>query len=438
MGGGGATSQEPVGFPAFFQQQMMGLNMFDVDTGSWLPANDQEVYSGGLLAELSVTTGAFQADPPTNVFAEAVNAPKDPSTRILKVEQSALDFETESDRLDAEVDWSSAFDKAVEKDSSFTPLDPNLDIHTATTGILAKALTRVGEMNTSLLSNADTSTDTQIDTIITKSSSISTTIMDNAIVEALSVLQQQPTRQAVEAFEDRARRRLSRKFSRFRGQMALVNAVNTSGFILGNASLENELDRSVVDYDAQVSLTLYNQVVNVYAEVHRLMSGVYQSLLQYLDGRQVESYKQIFISELRSLWQAKMVNEDAKFTHYRQAVQTMTSALMQGVTLKGHSAQVEIEGEKLAIIAEKEYQEDLLNVAHMRVDFRLDRAQKGANIVASGFGGTMTSSAPLSKSQSALGGAFAGAAIGTQIAPGIGTAIGVGIGGLAGLLSGGN
>jgi len=439
MGGGGAVTSSPTGYTLFAHQAMMGFNYFNPETGLLVPyAEDQVVHDGLWLDDL--------VRPPANPFADSVNAPKNPNTRLTVANQKAADFQTEAGRLDANLDWKSAFEQAADKDGAFAAADPNTNIHLATEGILAQSLTRVKEMAIAVFDESDLQAADKIQAAVDKSATLTATILDAGVAKALNVLSSQPTRQVVEAFEDRARRRFSRKASRFKGQMALVNAVNQSGFIIGLANLENEMDRSVVDYDAQISLTLYNQVVALYAEVHNSMTSLYSNLLNFITASQVDAYKTIFTNQLRSLWQSKIQSDDARWSNYRNATAVITSSLLQGVVIKGRSAAIEIEAEKLAIVAEKEFQEDTADFADKKADWILNRTQKGANVIAAGFGGTMTSQGGLSKNQSAISGAFSGASLGLSASAMEGAAFGgpaglIGgavLGGIAGLITGGN
>jgi hypothetical protein len=163
--------------------------------------------------------------------------------------------------------------------------------------------------------------------------------------------------------------------SRFEGGMRDINAVISSAFVIGRAILTDGRDKDVAKYDADLRYKVFGD----------------------------DAIKLI-------------------------ALKLQYKKLMSDMTL---------ESRRIKIVAKKEQLDSQLVIDEKDALWDLEIYKYGANFLASIAGAAVAQGAPIpgaSMTQSAIGGALAGAGIGTMIAPGVGTVIGGVVGAAAGLL----
>lgn len=196
--------------------------------------------------------------------------------------------------------------------------------------------------------------------------------LSNAMIAATNAADNSANALATKAFEDNQKRTRARSIRAFSGQMAGINAVNSSAYMFGIALIESAALQSVENFRAELTL------------------GQQQQLVQ--------SYIQLRSEKMRLL-------------------QTAVTTLL--------------EIKRIRIVAEGEYvgNESDLSYRHANWDWEV----VGNTVAAMGGlgGGTRLPKGP-SKAMSAIGGAAKGAAAGGSIGGPVGAGIGAVVGGAAG------
>ena len=171
----------------------------------------------------------------------------------------------------------------------------------------------------------------------------------------------------------------------FQTGMRDLNAVYSSAFVMGEATIYGMRDRDVAKYTSELKLKLNIQRIEM----------------------------------------------------IKSSVEIMLNTLMKRVEFEQAVAHYTVEASRIGIVAFKEQTDQDILLDDMDARWDLDVYQYGANMLAGIGGGTRSagSQTGMSKTQSALSGAAAGASMGTAISPGYGTAIGAVVGGIAGYLS---
>ena len=194
----------------------------------------------------------------------------------------------------------------------------------------------------------------------------------------------------LKAYRDEVRDNLDAvTLPRFRGGMRDINAVTSSAFAVGEAYIEASSERDVAKFLADLRIRLKTSRDE---KVLKAATDMLQHAVNKAD----------FTKAL---------------THYT------------------------IEGNRIAIVANKEQTDTDLAIAEMDAKWDLDISMYIGNILASISGASAVKEgiAGPSSFRSALGGALSGAASGAMVGsmvPGIGTAAGAGIGALLGLVGG--
>ena len=177
---------------------------------------------------------------------------------------------------------------------------------------------------------------------------------------------------------DLGARMLSEVLPRFEAGMRDINAVVSSAFVIGRALIEENNDRQVAKFSADLNMKSFSD-----------------------DAIQVIGLK----------------------LQYQQAV-----------------TQTIVETNRIKIVAKKEQNDMDIDINDSDAKWDLEVFQYGANLLASIGGGTaLAQKSGASKTQSVLGGAMSGAAAGAMVGsavPGIGTAVGAVVGGVLGAASG--
>jgi len=171
----------------------------------------------------------------------------------------------------------------------------------------------------------------------------------------------------------------------FQTGMRDVNAVYSSAFVMGEAHIYAMRDRDVAKYTSELKIKLNHQRIE-------------------------------FI---------------------RTSVDTLISTLMKRVEFEQSVAHYTIETNRIGIIAFKEQDEQDLNIADIDARWDMDVYQYGANLLAGIGGGSATpgGQAQMSKGQSAMSGAVAGASIGATTGNPYAVAACAVIGGIYGYMS---
>lgn len=303
----------------------------------------------------------------------------DPATDLAAVQTRYSTYETLVDALDEETDWDSMIDNAVAK-----------------------------------VDEAGVLVDVDFSTVVASARSGATTSLAAGIAAALDELDDAVIARAVQAYMNRGSVQKERAIGRFSSTMADMNAVNSSAFMFGLAIIEAQHMQDVDQYQAQIELQAYNNLVN--------------------------NWVAMFRAELEQELRMEVTNKSSRETVLREGAQMMVQMLSNRVQSTANTAALLAETKRVGIVATQEYELADADLDYKFSQWDFEVFTRAANVLGSISGAAAYVPGQPSKTASAIGGALSGAAagagIGTAIAPGIGTAVGAAVGGIAGLLSG--
>lgn len=246
------------------------------------------------------------------------------------------------------------------------------------TALLAKAVEEVDADG--VLNSVD------IDTIVSSAVTDSGTELTAAINAAVDAINDDVIQGVINTHAERAEYQRTRSLRRFNATMADVNAVQSSAFILGQAMIEAEHLREVQQMDADLTQQTYAASLDAH----------------------ITLYREQLRAELQASIQEKMTRDKLMAA----SMQTMVNMLQGRVSMQQAAAQLRAEIDRIAIVAQREYEasETDLNVGFATWD--LEVWQYGANLLSSPNGSASMIPKGKSQAQTALGGALKGAAIG--------------------------
>ena len=92
------------------------------------------------------------------------------------------------------------------------------------------------------------------------------TAMTAAISAAATAVADTPIAGMVTAYEDRIKKQYLRSISRLASSLSDINAVNSSAFVFGMASINQELINDINNYDKSLDVETYKQYVGLYMQ----------------------------------------------------------------------------------------------------------------------------------------------------------------------------
>jgi len=346
--------------------------------------------------------------------------PYDPSDAVTAMSEVLASLNTDITAMEPESSLESYLDSSFTKaNEKIDVYDPDSDLYpesNVTEGILAKAsgeATRAAsEIVTAALGELEDSTDTGIvDKAIAKAATISSAIITQAITQAEDVLNSSPIQEVSEAFEDRAKRRYYKSVNRFTGRLSMINATNSSAFIIGLVLLDRELSQEVAEFESNLSYNLYIKTVDLYSSLYQAVKDNYERLAQTLTANQLNLYQSVVNGNLQANLQSNLQSQALKQNLALNAAQSMAVMFTQQNQYKTEHSRLKLEQERIGIVANDDFYRQTMNLKVKDSLFSADLIQKGINVLAGGYGGTTTTKdLPLSEAQSALGGAVGGAA----------------------------
>lgn len=257
------------------------------------------------------------------------------------------------------------------------------------------------------------------------------TILEESISSALTVLESASIQSAVDEYEQSILGNVARAKSSFAGGMADVNAVSGSAFILGMAMIENERVANVNKFAANLALQIYQSHVSAHL----------QATLNLTAG-QLEVFSRAFTGHVRSQIGFDMQIRQARDSMLNSAVQQLSQMLYNNVELERATTGMLADIKRATISAKHEwYQEDIRLDAEEKL-WDLKIYNYGANILGgmNTGGGTFIpegASKTASSLSAGLGGAVLGAKMGAIGGP-VGAGVGALVGGIGGMLAGAN
>lgn len=316
-----------------------------------------------------------------------LDLPYDPDTDLTDINNRLDSVQTYVDGFSAVSNWNTIIEQILSKARGSIPTgdqfaDPYTNLSSRVSTIISEIITECDTIATSVVQAA---VDAINDTVITNE---------------------------VDAFESRNMSRHMRGVNRIAMGFADANAVNSSAFLFALASHESEFDREVGEYSSKLSREMYTQMVQLYAQIFLQLAEAY----------------------LRSYVQMSLDNEHVKEDFIQQGVAQLSSfahARLQGSL---EDLRLNTEFDRLKIIAKSEEDEKTREskVLHSTWNLELDKYMMQAASSPIGAGAIPHRAGRIG---SALGGAIAGAKIGSALPIPGGTLIGGGIGALAGAFS---
>lgn len=324
--------------------------------------------------------------------------------------------------------------------------------------------------------------DANLLSILTKAAQDAEANLRNALLVAENFVNEGLLSDMIQAFRNRTEITFSRQHRQFSGQMADINAINSTGFLFGSAILKAEQMREVSEFDASLSLTQFRQGVASYMEMHKnaLTAGLaieqqnaqaYNRLLEVsidlltqlairgeIVGKDlIPLYGQFFNAELamfdtefrdqvgtqsgvygdltRLSTDAARINKIAKEQRFAIGMLDVQRMITSRAEFERTAAELLTDQNRIKILATHEYDSKVNETSVESTLWNLSVARGGADILVAPGG--MASAIPktnVNPARSALGGALKGAGAGFILGGPPGAAIGAISGGIAGLI----
>ncbi len=330
--------------------------------------------------------------------------------------------------------------------------------------------------------------------ILTKAAQDAETNLSNAITIAKRFISEGNLQEVIDGFSGRREITFAQQHRQYAGQMADINAINSTGFLFGTAILRAEQMREVSEFDANLSLNQFNQGIATYIRIHadaltaglgveqqnaqahnRLLEGSIQLLSgltlrgEVLPSELVRMYGQFFVSELgmfdsnlrdatgnstrlfslfsgdqlerdsqlaRFSLEADRVNKLAKEQRYTTGLNQIQQLITNRTEFERMAASLLTEQNRMKIVATDEY-DSHINDTEVEEDlWDITVARQAADIMVAPAGMSAAIPKKPSKAASALGGALQGAGSGAMAGAAIGAAGGP-IGATGGAIIGG-
>lgn len=390
--------------------------------------------------------------------------------------------------------------------TAFTEIEPDVVafMKSASSSALAHTtLTAATTLWDSLVDTVDTKLktcgipkDANLLSILTKAHQDSVTNVKDAVKLAEKIIDDGLLTDIVTQFSGRRSIEFARQHSDFAGQMADVNAINSTGFLFGTALLKSEQMREVSEFDSQLSMESFRQTLNLYFQTHstelqvgaqveianatahnRLLEASIQ-LLTVLSRREeivpndlLALYSDFFRGEMqifdditrtgldamRRLFDrtssdqlgrdltlseltlnADRINKIVREQRYAIGLGQVVGLINNEVEFERMSTEVLTDQNRIKITGLAEHEDTISEVAIKEKYYELEVARIGADIMVAPGGMSAPIPGGRSKAQSVLGGAFKGASVGAtvgSVVPGVGNVVGGAIGaGVGGLL----
>ena len=240
--------------------------------------------------------------------------------------------------------------------------------------------------------------------------------VQEAVAAALTAIEDVVVRHTVRQFERRADTARRTAINRFAGNMSDINAVQSSAFILGMASIEAQHMQSVDEFDANLSMQIYQ--------------GAFTSAM--------ESFRQDVGVRLSNRLQQKVIHDQMLDKH----TVLMLESVFAKAELENSVTALAYELGRIRLVGQKEYEGMTIDLSEKAVTWNMHTFMGAGQFMGALGGGTYLPEKPSSIS-SALGGFLGGSGVGAMTGAKIGAAGGpIGatggavIGGLLGLGAG--
>lgn len=234
--------------------------------------------------------------------------------------------------------------------------------------------------------------------------------MTAALAAAATAVAGSPVAALVTAFAARARSQYLKAMARHASSMADIGAVNSSAFVFGLASIDNELLNDTNLYHAGLDMEVYKQYFSIY----------------------MQTFGETFKSHIASYAAIKQMREGHKDAFIMSGAGDLSRMYMGRINSNINMTQLQAEVNRIRYVAQSEKARDQLSIDVHDATWDFDLFTYGGNLLAAAGGAAMMPP-KMSKAQSALGGAATGASVGAAVGGIPGAAVGGLIGGVAGL-----
>lgn len=301
----------------------------------------------------------------------------DPSTDITAIDNEMDEFNTEVDALDTQADFNSIVDNAVTK------------------------VDEAGVLN-----------DIDIATLISDARSGATTSLQEAVTQALNMVDDVLVKKAIQDFIRNREAERARMKTRYKANMSSISAERSSAYAIGLALLETDFERQVNQFQTEFTNQLYQQGIQFYANA--------------------------LAREIQQRLRAESVNKQNRDDILMRSIQTDLQYKQFVVEMGKQVVAMLTESKRVGYVMDSEYTHNQMDLNWKHDTWDMQVYKNGITILGGLGGGQFVPEGP-SATQSAIGGALQGAGTGAavgSVVPGIGTAVGAGVGAAMGAAPG--
>jgi len=369
MSSGPGIVKYPDNIENFQKYQAWGDNAANTDLSSWFTATKH------LAGVMGAALGASPYDG---------ESAYDPTIVLNAIEAKYLNMDREIFAMAPEGDWKLFLDEAEENKSTIFPEDDiSDDIHTAATGIVAKCLSTANTTAASLVSEATTDTDEEFNLAIAAAGNAAAMACLNTVASSLSAMQTQLVQDEVDAYGESSMDTFNQGVNRFAGQMADVNAIMGSAFVIGISVLEAQRASDIRKFEADLKIRLYETGMRVYSQLYNSLLTLRSETFRFLTAQQFALLQATFQGHLQTHIQSRMQTYEHKAAFLNNAVANMTNSLLGKVKLDYASTSLKEQIGRLKIAAEGTQSDKDLQIAVRDSSWDLDVHRTGA-ILSSG------------------------------------------------------
>ena len=233
--------------------------------------------------------------------------------------------------------------------------------------------------------------------------------MTSAIAAAIAVVNDDNIKEMTDAYEDRTKKQYLRAKTRLAAGMSDINAVNSSAFIFGMASIDRQWIEDVNNFDSQTTNDLYKTALGLFLDTFKT---TFTAHIGTGSGGYIEAFNNAFSAQLREQGSLKQLRSKSRDDMVMQASEGM--ARLQQFKVNSYQAYnaLQIETNKIKHDADTQEMWNNLTLEVEAGKWDLDLFSYGANMLASASGASVTPLRPsvLSQITQAAGGILTGAA----------------------------
>lgn len=520
MGGGGGTSGA-VEFPDYIQdthgQMMVGVSVDEGGEYSNPPSFD--LGTGNHLfrymdSQLSNDPYNYTFTDPQNAFDETDTQFDDFYSFVTGVSTTSIEELVSAALKSVNVgDWTSDLEDVEFTTSLPTASQEDLTFSTSALSTSLGVLTSAYDEITSLVPDASTPDwevsiqdaadklrecgiveEAELEDILGEAAMQTEYILEDAIGIAEQIANRQEITDLVNDFASRREDSFQREVSRFNAQMADVNAINSSAYMVGLSLLKAEHSRQEASFDKEITFRAFNNAIDHYVQSYvtqlqtlaeleasnaqqynQLLSQSVQAILEikirdWNRGEKISEtellnlFANVFNAELQAALstgelrlnlaqlnssieqfnaeqkreeerlglEADRINKTSREQRFLQSLQATLNLLTNRAEFEKVASELKTEQKRIRLAGTHEYETLELDTEVKDAMWELQILDTGAQILAAPSGMARRLPEGESKTASAIGGGLKGAATGAQVGASIGGHWGAGIGAVIG------